>query len=254
MPFAFAAMFSGPEAAAVASGAAESEASAGEALAALVVLAVIAVPIVLIARAVSASKTKRTADHVADRVAYATDVLNSEGDTPRYVLPARVDVGVNDWAQRTVALTAKHLVVFDHFGGGRLTIRLADVLTSGSSHGALSVALSSGASYRFALPPDWLDLLEKDIRQLVAWNRNGGSGGTGQSVADELGKLAALRDSGALAAADWERAKDLFLGKGEDARDRAARELRQIHELNRSGVLSDSEFNMKKWDILARTG
>ena len=52
---------------------------------------------------------------------------------------------------------------------------------------------------------------------------------------------------------DWERAKDLFLGKSEDARARAARELRQIYELNKSGVLSDSEFNMKKWDILART-
>jgi hypothetical protein len=62
-----------------------------------------------------------------------------------------------------------------------------------------------------------------------------------------------IRDEGVIDTADWERAKDLFLGKPEDERDRAARGLRQLHELQKSGVLSTSEFNMKKWDVLART-
>ena len=52
---------------------------------------------------------------------------------------------------------------------------------------------------------------------------------------------------------DWERAKDLFPGKPEDERDRAVGELRQLHELQKSGALSLSEFNMKKWDVLSRT-
>ena len=71
------------------------------------------------------------------------------------------------------------------------------------------------------------------------------------SAADELGKLALLRSQGVISDADWERAKDLFLGKRADAQEQAVVQLRQLHDLYRSGVLSESEFNMKKWDILA---
>lgn len=72
------------------------------------------------------------------------------------------------------------------------------------------------------------------------------------SAADELAKFAALKDSGALSESEWQRAKDMFLGKEHDAQDRAVIQLRQLHELHKSGVLSESEFNMKKWDVLAR--
>lgn len=71
-------------------------------------------------------------------------------------------------------------------------------------------------------------------------------------IADQLSKLAVLRDEGVLTGKDWERAKDLFLGKGPDKKEEAVRMLRSIHELHRSGVLSEGEFNMKKWDILSR--
>jgi len=30
--------------------------------------------------------------------------------------------------------------------------------------------------------------------------------------------------------------------------------LRQLHSLHKSGVLSESEFNMKKWDVLSKDG
>jgi hypothetical protein len=73
------------------------------------------------------------------------------------------------------------------------------------------------------------------------------------SVADELGKLSELRTRGAISDADWSRARDLYLGKRPDGRDQAIRQLQQLHELHRAGVLSESEFNMKKWDILARS-
>lgn len=100
----------------------------------------------------------------------------------------------------------------------------------------------------------------KDAEQLAGfmdgvhstWHRDLKASGP-TSVAEELAKLAELRDQGVIDAADWNRAKDLYLGKTEDERDRAARELKQIHDLQRSGVLSEMEFNMKKWDILSRT-
>ncbi len=72
------------------------------------------------------------------------------------------------------------------------------------------------------------------------------------TLADELGRLADLRAQGAISESDWERAKDLFLGKRPDAREQAIEQLRQLYALHRSGVLSESEFNMKKWDILSR--
>lgn len=72
------------------------------------------------------------------------------------------------------------------------------------------------------------------------------------TVAEELGSLAALRSQGAISESDWESAKDLFLGKRPDAQQQAAEQLRQLYDLHRTGVLSESEFNMKKWDILSR--
>jgi hypothetical protein len=71
-------------------------------------------------------------------------------------------------------------------------------------------------------------------------------------VADELSKLAALRDGGLLSLSEWERATALHLGKPPTARDAAIAQLRSLHALYRDGVLSESEFNMKKWDVLAR--
>jgi len=62
-----------------------------------------------------------------------------------------------------------------------------------------------------------------------------------------------LRDDGIINESDWGRAKDLFLGKPEDQQDRAAHDLRQLNDLYQSGVLSQSEFDMKKWDVLSRT-
>ncbi len=72
------------------------------------------------------------------------------------------------------------------------------------------------------------------------------------SVAAELNKLASLRDAGVLSSGDWERAKDLFLGQKPDRREAAISHLRKLHALHSDGVLSESEFNGKKWDILSR--
>jgi len=77
--------------------------------------------------------------------------------------------------------------------------------------------------------------------------------GNTASVADELGKLASLRGEGILSKDDWERAKDLYLGKQPDEQAAAIVQLKKLHDLHRQNVLSESEFNSKKWDILSRT-
>lgn len=70
-------------------------------------------------------------------------------------------------------------------------------------------------------------------------------------VADELKKLAELANEGILSDDEWTRAKELFLGRRVDKREQAVKTLRQLHDLQTQGVLSQSEFNSKKWDVLA---
>lgn len=204
-----------------------------------------------------AKGVERQAEQARVRGAEVADLLAAEHDAPRSLTGVTVPLPYRDkngnqreqWSPRLLAMTARHLIVFDMSGPGRTTLRLADVATTSTAHGQLTVTLSNGGAYRFGVTPEALASVERDIRDLAATSR----GSASHSVADELAKLDELRRQGVIDADDWERAKELFLGKSEDAQQRAARELRQIHELHRSGVLSASEFNMKKWDILART-
>jgi hypothetical protein len=55
-----------------------------------------------------------------------------------------------------------------------------------------------------------------------------------------------LKEQGLLDDGDWQRAKDLFLGNAPDKGEQAITNLRQLHGLRQSPVLSESEFNMKK--------
>ena len=50
-------------------------------------------------------------------------------------------------------------------------------------------------------------------------------------------------------------ARDRVFGfaKAPDEREQAITNLRQLHGLRQSGVLSESEFNMEKWDVPSRS-
>ena len=75
--------------------------------------------------------------------------------------------------------------------------------------------------------------------------------GDGRSIADEIAKLGELAQQGIITQDEFSRGKELFLGRAPDeAADKVAL-LRQLHGLWKSGVLSESEFNMKKWDLLS---
>jgi hypothetical protein len=72
------------------------------------------------------------------------------------------------------------------------------------------------------------------------------------SSGDQLAILAELHSNGMLSADEWEQAKALYLGKAPTEQERAADELGHLFALKQAGVLSESEFNMKKWEVLAR--
>lgn len=116
----------------------------------------------------------------------------------------------------------------------------------------LHVGFASGDSVKVAMwDSKTVWAMHSAVEQALTWNIN--HSGPSPSVADELSKLSELRDRGAISAEDWSRSKDLFLGKQPDAQQRTVQQLRQLHDLQKSGVLSESEFNMKKWDVLSRS-
>ena len=74
------------------------------------------------------------------------------------------------------------------------------------------------------------------------------------AVADELEKLARLVQEGALSPEEWRRAKSLILGQPKDRQADAIERVAKLYRAYQTGALSQSEFNMTKWDILARVG
>jgi hypothetical protein len=73
------------------------------------------------------------------------------------------------------------------------------------------------------------------------------------SIAIELEKLAALVRTGAITTDEWQRAKNLYLGQPEGKkREHALARIRELHDLQQAGAVSESEFNAVKWDILSR--
>jgi len=74
---------------------------------------------------------------------------------------------------------------------------------------------------------------------------------SGQSVAQEIDKLKQLFLAGVITAEEFERGKTLFLGAPPDKAGTAVELLQNLDMLRKQGVLSQSEFNMKKWEILS---
>jgi len=74
------------------------------------------------------------------------------------------------------------------------------------------------------------------------------------AVADELEKLAQLVQQGALSPEEWQRAKNLILGRPKDKQADAIERVTKLYRAFQTGALSQSEFNMTKWDILSRVG
>ncbi len=73
-------------------------------------------------------------------------------------------------------------------------------------------------------------------------------------AANALDQLVPLLNDGILTQEEFDRAKDGFLGATVEVRESSVGLLRQLHSLHKSGVLSESEFNLKKWDVLSKDG
>lgn len=93
---------------------------------------------------------------------------------------------------------------------------------------------------------DFMDKLNLALHnRAVGMNRK-------STIAEELGQLLVLKEQGILTEEDWQKAKARFLGGLASKAEESASQIRKLHELYKSGILSESEFNMKKWDILSK--
>lgn len=73
-----------------------------------------------------------------------------------------------------------------------------------------------------------------------------------QSPSEALESLSSLWRSGALSDAEWQRAKESYLGRGISVTEQSISEITRLYSLFRSGAISESEYNSKKWDLLIR--
>lgn len=73
----------------------------------------------------------------------------------------------------------------------------------------------------------------------------------GKTIAEEIEQLGKLFLAGVITAEEFERGKALFLGAPPDKAATAIELLKNLDMLKKNGVISESEFNVKKWEILS---
>lgn len=70
--------------------------------------------------------------------------------------------------------------------------------------------------------------------------------------AEQISAMHHLWRDGVLTEAEYQRSKELFIGKAPDAEQEAKRTLLSLKQLRDAGVLSEAEYSTKKWDVLSR--
>lgn len=86
---------------------------------------------------------------------------------------------------------------------------------------------------------------------MVCLSGHGDGSGGGSSVAAEIQKLGVLYSKGLITQEEFERGKALFLGSPPDKAKKTLESLGSLYRLMKQGVLTEAEFNMKKWDLLS---
>jgi len=71
-------------------------------------------------------------------------------------------------------------------------------------------------------------------------------------IADQIKNLSNLYSANILSLSEYEKVKKKLLAGGLNQIEQATQLLQNLHLLNCRGVLSDSEFQIKKWDILSK--
>lgn len=71
------------------------------------------------------------------------------------------------------------------------------------------------------------------------------------NIAEEIQKLAELHSKSIITQEEFERGKSLFLGASKDKAHQTLEALVNLHQLMKQKVISESEYNVKKWELLS---
>ena len=86
-----------------------------------------------------------------------------------------------------------------------------------------------------------------DLAILPTANQTGNSG----NVATQIEQLGNLHKQGVITQEEFNRGKALFLGNPPDIAAQTLNILDGLHKLKANGALSESEYNVKKWELLS---
>ena len=93
---------------------------------------------------------------------------------------------------------------------------------------------------------------EQQVTNEILMNSIGlGEGVAKTNVAEEIQKLSVLHTTGVITQEEFDCGKALFLGSPPDKVKKTMEAIANLHQLMKLGALSEGEFNMKKWDLLA---
>jgi hypothetical protein len=93
---------------------------------------------------------------------------------------------------------------------------------------------------------EWNEQRITNDQMLVSSTANSG----GISIASQIETLDELCKNGVISQEEFERGKALFLGSSPDIADKTLGILDSLHRLKTNGALSESEYNVKKWELL----
>ena len=71
------------------------------------------------------------------------------------------------------------------------------------------------------------------------------------NTTEEIHKLGELFSSGVITQEEFERGKSLFLGAPKDRSQEILEALSNLQQLKNQGAISESEYNMTKWELLS---
>jgi protein-S-isoprenylcysteine O-methyltransferase Ste14 len=120
---------------------------------------------------------------------------------------------------------------------------ILDRLQRADSPALRSELLNLRRKLRGLTPYEW----SNDLAALSPVVKTGGS----VNVAKQLAELGELRNKGVITQEEFDRGKALFLGNPPDIAAKTLDVLDGLYKLKMNGALSESEYNIKKWELLA---
>ena len=108
-----------------------------------------------------------------------------------------------------------------------------------------------GILYWHVLQKNWCALRQKRVKYGMTLENLQETPQATISITEEIQKLSELYSNGVITQEEFERGKSLFLGAPKDKSQQTLETLSNLYQLMKRGAISENEYNMTKWELLA---